>query len=32
MTEDDAKVVIFEKDPCGMRGFYDPETINGVGA
>ena len=32
MTEDDAKVVIFEKDPCGMRGFYDPEAINGIGA
>ena len=31
ITDDDAKLIIFENDPCGLRGFYDPDVIDGVG-
>jgi hypothetical protein len=31
MTLDQEKIKIFETDPCGMKGFYEPESVDGVG-
>ena len=30
MTVDPEKIRIFETDPCGMKGFYRAETVDGV--
>lgn len=31
MTEDEAKIRLFETNPCSLEGIYEPEKINGIG-